>query len=142
MRRDLAPEQLGDLLERPLVAVLATFRADGRPLLSPVWHEWRDGGFTVFTGADDVKVRHLRRDARASILLHESDLPYRGIEVRGRATLSSDDAAAIGRRIAGRYLDEAGAASWGDPNDVVIRLVPGVLRAWDFADDFPAPAEA
>jgi hypothetical protein len=44
MRRSLCPEDLGDLLELPLVAVLATYRRDGTALLSPVWHEWRDGG--------------------------------------------------------------------------------------------------
>jgi hypothetical protein len=46
MRKDLGPQDLGDLLEQPLVAVLATYRADGTALLSPVWHEWRDGGST------------------------------------------------------------------------------------------------
>jgi hypothetical protein len=39
MRKDLGPQNLGDLLEQPLVAVLATtYRADGTALLSPVWH--------------------------------------------------------------------------------------------------------
>lgn len=62
MRRDLSIEELRDLLERPIVAVLATYAADGHALLSPVWHEWRDDGFNVVATADDVKVRHLRRD--------------------------------------------------------------------------------
>lgn len=47
MRKGLTPEELGDLLELPLVAVLATYRRDGSVLLSPVWHQWRDGGFDV-----------------------------------------------------------------------------------------------
>ena len=47
MRKGLAPEDLGDLLEQPRVAVLATYRRDGTVLLSPVWHEWRDRGFHV-----------------------------------------------------------------------------------------------
>jgi len=82
LRRNLAPSALGDLLELPLVAVLATRRADGGVLLSPVWHRWRDGGFDVVTSSDDVKVRHLRRDPRASIVVYEHVRPYRGIELR------------------------------------------------------------
>lgn len=39
---------LGDLLDKPLVAVLATLRTDGTVLLSPGYHEWRDGGFNIW----------------------------------------------------------------------------------------------
>jgi PPOX class probable F420-dependent enzyme len=136
MRKHLGPEDLGYLLERPLVAVLATHRPDGTVLLSPVWHEWRDGGFDVVTGSNGVKVKHLRRDPRASIVVYEHEPPYRGIEVRAEARLSTDAADAI-RRIATRYLGaEAGAAyADGTSDDTLIRLEPGHLRAWDFADE-------
>jgi PPOX class probable F420-dependent enzyme len=139
VRRDLTPDQLGDLLDRPIVAVLATFRSDGEVLLSPVWHEWRDGGFTVASSWDDVKVRHLRRDPRASIVLYESELPYRGVEVRGASTLSRQGAHEAALRIAIRYLgrEEGTAYAVEETDDVLIRLEPGQLRAWDFADEYP-----
>jgi PPOX class probable F420-dependent enzyme len=134
MRKDLRPEQLGDLLERPLVAALATYRQDGSVLLSPVWHEWSDGGFSVVTGSRDIKVRHLRRDPRASIVLYEHEPPYRGIEVRTEARL--EPARDAVRRIATRYLGEEGGAAYAESagDDTLIRLEPGRLRAWDFAD--------
>ena len=62
MRTDLTVEDLGDLLDKPLVAVLATLRVDGFVLLSPVYHEWRDGGFNIWVEAQNIKARHLRRD--------------------------------------------------------------------------------
>ena len=62
MRTDLTVEDLGTFLDEPLVAVLATLRADGTVLLSPVYHEWREGGFNVWVEAKNVKARHLRRD--------------------------------------------------------------------------------
>src|SRR5215831_14966245 len=105
MRHDLSADDLDGLLERPLVAVLATYRANGDVLLSPVWHRWRDGGFDVVTGADDVKARHLRRDPRASIAVYEDEPPYRGIEVRGNAVLARADPDVV-RDIAVRYLGE------------------------------------
>jgi PPOX class probable F420-dependent enzyme len=141
MRRDLGPSDLGDLLDRPLLAVLATRRASDALLLSPVWHEWADGGFSVFTDATDVKVRHLERDPRASIAVFESELPYRGIEVRGEATIVRSPDLATLRRIATRYVSEEVAEGYVDENAVLIRVVPGVLRAWDFTDDFPVTAE-
>ena len=138
MRKGLRPDDRGDLLELPLLAVLATYRRDGTVMLSPVWHEWRDGGFDVMTGTHDGKAGHLRRDPRASIVVCEDDPPYRGIEVRTTARLSTLDDAAVVSRIAARYLgQEAGdryAETAGD--DLLIRLEPGHLRAWDFSDDY------
>ncbi len=137
MRKNLGPGDLGDLLELPLVAVLATCRRDGGVLLSPVWHRWRDGGFDVVTSADDVKVRHLRRDPRASIVVYEHVRPYRGIELRTEARLLTDGAAEAVVPIASRYLgaDEGRAYAETAPDDTLIRLEPGVIRAWDFADE-------
>jgi len=134
VRKHLRPEDLGDLLEQPLVAVLATRRADGGVLLSPVWHQWRDGGFDVVTGAHDVKVQHLRRDPRANIVVYEHAPPYRGIEVRCEARL--EDAGDTVRRIAIRYLGEREGAAYAESagDDTLIRLEPGRLRAWDFPD--------
>src|SRR5438270_83357 len=104
MRKGLNPEDLGDLLELPLVAVLATYRRDGTVLLSPVWHEWVDGGFNVVTGSRDVKAQHMRRDPRAGIVVCADAPPYRGIELRTvpQLTMLEDDATV--RRIATRYL--------------------------------------
>ena len=136
MRKDLGPDDLDGLLESPLVAVLATYRANGDVLLSPVWHRWRDGGFDVVTGADDVKARHLRRDPRASIVVFEHEPPYRGIEVTGRALLGPADAGIV-RAMAVRYLgtEEGEAYAAGAGDNTLVRLEPGRLRAWDFADD-------
>jgi PPOX class probable F420-dependent enzyme len=139
MRRNLRPEDLGDLLIQPRLATLATNFADGTVLLSPVWHEWCDAGFTILIGAIDVKLRHLRRDPRVSVVVAEDARPYRGIEVRGQAAIVPNDDGATLLRIAQRYLGaEAGQAyaeNSNPANSVTLRIRPGVLRAWDFADE-------
>lgn len=137
MRNGLTPADLGDLLELPRVAVLATYRRDGSVLLSPVWHEWRDGCFNVVTGSADIKAQHLRADPRASIVVYENGPPYRGLELRTSARLSPLDDSAIVLRIASRYLGEEEGERYveGGGDDLLIRLEPGKLRAWDFADD-------
>jgi hypothetical protein len=90
MRRHLTMDDLGDLAELCLLAVLATYRSDGTVLRSPVWHEWRDG-FQVITSSRDVKVAHLRRDPRASIVVCEHSPPYRGVELRCSARSSPQE---------------------------------------------------
>jgi PPOX class probable F420-dependent enzyme len=138
MRKGLRPDDLGDLLEMPLLAVLATYRRDGTVLLSPVWHEWRDGGFNVMTRSTDGKAGHLRRDPRASIVVCEDGPPNRGLELRATAQLSMPEDASILRRIASRYLGPEAGERYVEVegDDLLIRLEPGELRAWDFADYF------
>jgi PPOX class probable F420-dependent enzyme len=146
MRRDLRPEDVARLLAAPTCATLATYRRDGTVLLSPVWHEWRDGGFTVHLGADGINARLLRRDPRASIVVYDDAPPYAGVELRGEARLETAGERAALRRLAVRYLGEregnayADAATWAG---VLLRLEPGALRVWDFVDEYgerrPAP---
>jgi len=97
-------DDLGDLAELRLLAVLATYRHDGTVLLSPVWHEWRGGGFHIVTSSRDVKAVHLRRDPRANIVVCEHSPPYRGVEFRCNAQLLTAGAGDAVKRIASRYL--------------------------------------
>ncbi len=139
MRKKLTIENLGDLLERPILAVLATHRKDGRILMSPVWHEWSNGEFLVTTWANDIKSKNLNKDPRATILVAENEPPYRGIEVSGEATIEAmPDHMPMLRRLAVRYLGEkdgpAYAETFRDEKIELVRLAPGVMRAWDFDD--------
>lgn len=119
--------------------MLATLRRDGTVLLSPVWHEWRDGGFDVWVGADDVKVRHLRRDPRATIVVAESEPPLRGIEVRNTVELIRDGALETAVGIATRYIGREKATAYVGSmtgEHLIVRLAPGDLRIWDFSDEY------
>jgi PPOX class probable F420-dependent enzyme len=142
VRKGLSIDELGDFLERPFNATLATYRRDGSVLLSPVWHEWRDGGFSIFTGADDIKVRHIEHQGRAAAAVSDNELPLRGIDVSCTPTIVRDPqfARETFARIATRYLGPRRAQIYMQGMTsgrlVVIRLMPGRLRTWDFADDY------
>jgi PPOX class probable F420-dependent enzyme len=139
VRTNLALGDLGDLLDEPLVAVLATLRADGSVLLSPVYHEWRDGGFNVWVEEQNVKARHLRRDPRATILVAESEPPLRAIEVRGSARFIQQGVSETALRIATRYLGPEDAAADVEAlsgADVIVRIEPGDTRVWDYVDEY------
>ena len=140
MRKNLTPDELGDLLELPILAILATRRKDGRILTSPVWHEWEDGEFRITTWANDIKSKNIQRDPRITVLVTEQTPPYRSIEVSGEAVIEAlPDHMPMVRRLATRYLgaDEGPgyAETFREQQIELIRLAPGVIRAWDFADD-------
>lgn len=142
MRKNLRPEDTGALLTQPRCATLATRFKNGTVLMSPIWHEWSDGGFSVLVAQDDIKLRHIRRAPNVSISVAEDAPPYRGVEVRAEAVIVSDAAQAVTetlRRIAVRYLgEERGRAlcqEWSQIELVLIRITPGTLRVWDFADE-------
>jgi hypothetical protein len=101
-----------------------------------VWHEYRDGGFHVCTSGADVKARHLRRDPRAVLVVAEPTPPYRGVEVTTEAILLRHDVEATVERVAVRYLGEVRGRRYAESasDDIVIRLEPGHVRAWDFSD--------
>ncbi|HLZ21811.1 MAG TPA: pyridoxamine 5'-phosphate oxidase family protein [Ktedonobacterales bacterium] len=140
MRKDIPLEDLRDLLNQPRNLILATNFADGTTLLSPVWHEWRDGGFTVIVFDGDVKARHIKRDPRVSVVLSGDAVPLPGIEVRARAEVvpTEPDLATL-RRMAVRYVGPERGNAFIDGIDpasqLTLRIVPGVLRTWDFADE-------
>jgi PPOX class probable F420-dependent enzyme len=138
MRTGLTIDDFGDFLDEPLLAVLATLRIDGSVLLSPIWYEWRDGGFNLWVEIGNAKARHLRRDPRATIVVAESVMPLRGVEVRGTASFIDADVTETARRICERYEDADEAVADAESlrgRDVIIRLEPGEVRVWDFADD-------
>jgi PPOX class probable F420-dependent enzyme len=132
VRTNLSVTDLGDLLEQPLVATLATYRRNGEVLLSPVWFEWKDGGFNLFVGRDDFKAQHIKRDPRASIAVYENALPLRGLELRGTATFFTEDLREVRTRVWQRYL-ATDPPTLGE-SEIGVRI-EGALRAWDFADD-------
>ena len=91
----------------------------------------------------DVKLQHLERDPRCSLLIFEAVMPFRGVEVRGEAILEPGDMAEVRRSIAGRYLgsDELGAryAEQRAPKPgVLVRLSSDEPRVWDLSHMLPS----
>jgi PPOX class probable F420-dependent enzyme len=140
MRTGLGIDDLGDLLDQPLIAVLATRRKDDSIMLSPVWFEWFEGGINVWVPTiEGGKVAHVQRDPRVTVVVANQEWPYKGFELRGDATVStrSDDFYDVLRRTALRYdgpeAAERMASSYAP--GAVIRIEPGTMRAWDYEDE-------
>jgi PPOX class probable F420-dependent enzyme len=134
-------DRVRSLLEAPSPAVLATYREDGSALVSPVWFRWSGGAFEVVIASGDVKLRHLRRDPRCTLVVFETVPPFRGVEARGEAELVELDVTPVRLDIASRYLGapdgERFAAARRARPGVLLRLRAGKPRVWDLAAILP-----
>ncbi|MEA2702230.1 MAG: hypothetical protein QOD63_175 [Actinomycetota bacterium] len=78
-----------DFIRHNHSAVLATYRADGRPQMSPVMAVVDDQGREAISSREPAyKVKNLRRDPRVSVLVTK-DGSWEWIQVDGTATTVS-----------------------------------------------------
>lgn len=145
MRRGLAPEELGDLFDLPLAAVLSIAKPDGTVFSRPVWHRWDAGRFVIQVPAGDRKIAMLGRDDRLTVVLAENAVPYRSIEVRGHARLSTDNyrerAVEVCRRYVAAWDPDTPVESYvSDDPGVIIEVVADVTNCWDYSDDDMMPS--
>ena len=80
----MIPADYQDLLERPLLAVLATSMPDGSPQATPLWFDF-DGQFIrVNSARGRAKDRNMRRAPRVALVIVDDANPYRYVQIRGR----------------------------------------------------------
>jgi len=140
MRRNLRPEELGDLLSLPLNGILALHRMDGSILQTPIWHQWHEGAFRFQVPAGDRKIGMLERDPRVSMIVAENEHPYRAIEVRGHANVTTAGYREVGFGIVERYVrayDPTAAveAYLSDEPGAIVTIDAETTRAWDYSDE-------
>ncbi len=130
-----------ELLSGRHVGVLGTVLATGAPGLACVWYGFDGDDIIVATPAGRRKDKNVRSDERVSLLVDASDHAappggYRGVEVRGSASIEDDPVGALRRQIVGRYLDPI-PADFQERIDAeerrIIRIRPARVRVWDFA---------
>lgn len=134
-------ERRGFLLGRARTASLATVREDGRPHVAPVWFDL-DGDTVVFTTwHTSVKARNIRSNDRVSLCVDDEEPPFAFVLIEGRARMSEQDPDLRywATRIAGRYMGEDLAGSYGErnsvPGELLVRVEPtNVVARKDIAD--------
>ncbi|WP_435154270.1 pyridoxamine 5'-phosphate oxidase family protein [Amycolatopsis sacchari] len=106
MSTDLTPDDL-EFLRRPLHGFLSVTAGPVPPQPRPVWFEAaEDGTIQLFSEADALKVRRLRRDPRASLVVAAPvGERERWVAVTGRVTVEPDGAHELAARLAARYWD-------------------------------------
>ena len=102
---------ISDFLSEPGHLVrIGTVDEDGSPRVTPTWFLLEDGMILVTPRHASVFLGNIRRDPRVDLLIDETALPYRKVNVTGTAEIVHDLGADdvwrdTYRRIAGRYID-------------------------------------
>ncbi|WP_067650982.1 pyridoxamine 5'-phosphate oxidase family protein [Nocardia harenae] len=94
-------------LRRPLHGFLTVAAGPIPPQPRPVWFELAgDGTVHIFTERSSAKLRRLRTDPRASLVVAAPvGEPERWVSVAGRVTVEPDGARDLCDRLAARYWD-------------------------------------
>jgi PPOX class probable F420-dependent enzyme len=104
------------LLDTPQTfAHVCTLMPDGAPQSTVIWHRREGDTLRIVTGAGALKTRNLQRDPRVSVTVAHPANAYHFVQLRGRAEVVLDAAAAREemRVIAQRYIGER-ADAWVD----------------------------
>jgi len=129
-------------LDEPGVLMrVAVVRADGSPLVTPIWFAYEEGAIWFTPRARSEWFECLRRDPRVALCIDEQPLPYRKVVVQGVARLVHD----VGedavwreryRRIARRYVPPAAADAYlqdtiDEPRGLFqVQLADAQVKSW------------
>jgi PPOX class probable F420-dependent enzyme len=118
------PDELLDLLDRPLYGHLATIRPDDTAQVNPMWYAW-DGEFLKFTTTTRrQKARNTERNPSVAMSVTDPDNPSRYLEVRGVVErVEPDPEGAFFVELARRYGSDMGAPA-DKPYRVVLHVRP------------------
>ncbi|RLK61999.1 pyridoxamine 5'-phosphate oxidase family protein [Actinokineospora cianjurensis] len=96
-----------EFLQRPLHGLLSVAAGPVPAQPRPVWFEaTTDSTIQLFTGPETLKVRRLRRDPRASLVVAAPvGERERWISIAGTVTIDPDGAHDLAARLAARYWD-------------------------------------
>lgn len=97
------PESHKDLFIKSVVATLITLMPDGSPQGTVVWCRLHGNNVQIAILTDTQKYENLQQNPNVSVVIVDTNEPYRYIEVRGRATLSTENATPIIKDIATKY---------------------------------------
>lgn len=103
------PDEVADVLSRPIVASVTTVNPDGSPQVTVVWIEQQQDDVVFWTDVASIKVRNLTNDARLAISLIDDQRSLgQGVPVYytlyGRATIVPGEDAELIRRLTTKYM--------------------------------------
>ena len=88
------PAAYRDLLEKPIVVMLATLMPDNQPQVTPVWCSLHGNQIWVNSAPGRQKDLNMLERPQVTVAVYDPENAYRYIEVRGRVVETVDGEAA------------------------------------------------
>ena len=131
----MSEHEMQAFLDEPRIGHMVTLQSDGSPQAAPIWYEYRDGQFQVWTDRFTRRFKNISGDPRVSLSIASEDEPYRYVTVEGIVSVSEVHVKETALRLAERYQGlERGTAFveeyYKDGVSVLLVLTPSKLVAW------------
>jgi PPOX class probable F420-dependent enzyme len=130
----MTPQAIEAFLNRPLIARLATVRADHSPQLTPMWYLWEGGALYMSTRASSAKVKHIRSNPRVAVVVDIMEAPRKNIivTIEGRAEVLTEKVAEWTAKIRRRYMPASADLHPQDPEPrVILKITPRKVEGID-----------
>jgi len=93
------------LIDRPIIAHLATIDSKGRPQITPLWIDHDGNDVLINTSEGRAKANNMRRDPNVGISLVDPGDPYAVVSLRGVVTdITTEGADAHIDALAKKYM--------------------------------------
>ncbi len=79
----IIPDSHKDLLEKPVVVILSTVSAEGKPHSVAIWRRWDGEMIRITSDPDNRKHRNILANPNVSVLALDPQNPYRFLEIGG-----------------------------------------------------------
>jgi PPOX class probable F420-dependent enzyme len=124
------------LMSGTLTGKISTASKDGRPHVAPIWFtlDNDDSNMSIIftTHHDTLKAKHMLRDSRVSLCVDDQTPPFSFVIVDGKVEIDQEpdlnELLKWTTKIAGRYMGQANAESYGKRNavkgELLVRLRP------------------
>ncbi len=118
-------DQNRDLLDKALIAHLATARPDGTLQSNPVWFDWDGARVRISQTTDRQKLHNVEDDPHVALSMTDPDNPYRYLEVRGTVErIEPDRDRSFINELSQRYKGEPYPDEGPDAERVVVSIRP------------------
>jgi PPOX class probable F420-dependent enzyme len=131
----LTQAELANFLSQPLIAKIATVKADGSPHITPVWSDYDGTSFCFDTSPYNQKAQNIRRNSRVAVCIESPD-GRRAVLIEGTADFTEvnpDRYIATLRRYAQPERIEAVRAFYSKCDRITVRVKPTKVISWDYA---------
>ncbi|MET8878503.1 TIGR03667 family PPOX class F420-dependent oxidoreductase [Nocardia sp. NPDC004604] len=115
---------------------LITVGPSGTPQPNPVWFQWRDGEFLIFSQADKSKLRNIARNPRVSLHLNSTESGGDVVVLTGTARIDESGATpAETAAFTEKYTEGLASISMTEDQfhaeySVTVRITPDRLRGF------------
>ena len=127
---DKIPEEYLDLVDEPVVVMLATLMPDGQPQVTPVWCDRHGDQIWVNSAVGRQKDINMKERPQVTVAILDPQNPYRYVEIRGKVveTVEGEAAHAHIDALAQQYFGRPFTYNDPDEQRCIYKIEPTRVR--------------